>query len=58
LFQELDEKKKKKVRLGNTKEMQVEGKGIVGIDTSFDKVIMLDNIKFVPELGYNLLSVR
>ncbi|KAH0636126.1 hypothetical protein KY290_038318 [Solanum tuberosum] len=57
LFQELDEKQNKKVQLGNAKEMQVEGKGTVGINTSHDKVKMLDNVQFVPDLGYNLLSV-
>ncbi|KAH0657759.1 hypothetical protein KY289_026507 [Solanum tuberosum] len=55
--QKLNEKQKKKVQLGNTKEMQVEGKGTMGIDTSHDKVKMLDNVQFVPNLGYNLLSV-
>lgn len=57
MFQELDEKQKKKVQLGNTKEMQVEGKGKVVVHTSHDKVKMLDNVQFVPDLGYNLLSV-
>ncbi|PHT34633.1 hypothetical protein CQW23_26433 [Capsicum baccatum] len=57
LFKELDEKQKKTVHLGNTKEMQVEGKYTVGVDTSHDKVKMLDNVLFVPDLGYNLLSV-
>ena len=37
--------------------MQVEGKGIVGINTSHDKVKLLDNVQFVPDLRYNLLSV-
>jgi len=57
LFKELDEKQKKTVQLGNTKEMRVEGKGTVSIDTSHEKVKMLDNVQFVPDLGYNLLSV-
>ena len=46
----------KKVQLGNEKEMQVEGKGTVGINTT-KKVKMLDSVQFVPDLGYNLLSV-
>jgi hypothetical protein len=57
LFQELDETKKITVQLGNKKEMQVEGKGTVGVDTSHGKVKTLDNVQFVPNLGYNLLSV-
>ncbi|KAH0711345.1 hypothetical protein KY289_007304 [Solanum tuberosum] len=57
LFHELDEKQKKKVQPGNTKELLVEGKGMVSIDTNQDKVNMIDNVQFVPDLGYNLLSV-
>ncbi|KAH0661062.1 hypothetical protein KY290_029883 [Solanum tuberosum] len=57
MFRDLDEKQKKKVQLGNTKEMQVEGKGKVAVDTSHDKVKMLDDVQFVPDLGFNLLSV-
>ncbi|PHU13657.1 hypothetical protein BC332_14862 [Capsicum chinense] len=44
IFRELDEKQRKKVELGNTKEMQVEGKGKVIVDTSLDKVKVLDNV--------------
>ncbi|KAK9005185.1 hypothetical protein V6N11_042630 [Hibiscus sabdariffa] len=55
LFQELDEMQKIQVQLGNKKEMQVEGKGTVGINTDHGKV--LNNVQFIPELGYNLLSV-
>ena len=55
LFQELDETQKIKVQLGNNQEMQVEGKGAVGINTGQGKV--LNNVQFVPDLGYNLLSV-
>ena len=58
LFKELDETKKIKVQLGNIKEIQVEGKGTVQVHTSHDKAKMLDNVHFVPDLGYNLLSVR
>lgn len=57
LFQELDETQRIKVQLGNKKEMQVAGKGTVGVDTSHGKVKVLNNIQFVPDLGYNLLSV-
>ncbi|KAA8523955.1 hypothetical protein F0562_010614 [Nyssa sinensis] len=36
LFKELDETQKLKVQLGNAKEMQVEGKSTVGIETTHD----------------------
>ncbi|KAL4291772.1 hypothetical protein GQ457_14G025100 [Hibiscus cannabinus] len=55
LFQELDETQKIQVQLGNKMEMQVEGKGTTGINTDRGKV--LNNVQFIPELGYNLLSV-
>ena len=57
LFQELDETQKIKVQLGNKKEMQVKEKGTVGVNTSHGRVKVLDNVQFVPDLGYNLLSV-
>ncbi|KAH0752125.1 hypothetical protein KY285_005273 [Solanum tuberosum] len=57
LFHELDEKEKKKVQLDNTKELLVKGKGTLSIDTNQDKVNMIDNVQFVPNFGYNLLSV-
>ncbi|KAK3001640.1 hypothetical protein RJ639_021269 [Escallonia herrerae] len=57
LFKELDETQKLKVKLGNGKEMQIEGKGIVGIETSHGNVKLLHDVQFVPDLGYNLLSV-
>ena len=57
LFKELDETQKIKVQLGNTKEMQVEGKCLVKVETNHGKIKQLDNVQFVPDLGYNLLSV-
>ena len=57
LFKELDETQKIKVQLGNTKEMQVEGKCTAKVETSHGKIKQLDNVQFVPDLGYNLLSV-
>ncbi|KAK9157521.1 hypothetical protein Scep_004095 [Stephania cephalantha] len=57
MFEELDETQKIKVQLGNKKEMQVEGSGSVGVDTLQARVRVLDNVQFVPDLGYNLLSV-
>ncbi|XP_021907551.1 uncharacterized protein LOC110821898 [Carica papaya] len=57
LFKEFDEAQKVKVQLGNRKEIQVEGKGTVTLETSNGKVKLLHNVQFVPNLGYNLLSV-
>ena len=57
LFQELDETQKFKVQLGNTREIQVEGKDIVKVETSHGKIKLLDIVQFVSNLGYNLLSV-
>ncbi|GMI94224.1 hypothetical protein HRI_003091700 [Hibiscus trionum] len=56
IFKELNEAEKLKVELGNGKELQFEGKGTVGIETSHGKRI-LTNVQFVPDIGYNLLSV-
>ena len=49
LFKELDESYKIKVRLGDDKQMQVEGKGIVAI-SSGGNVKLLHNVLFVPKL--------
>ncbi|CAL5412844.1 unnamed protein product [Camellia sinensis] len=57
LIKELDETQKLKVQLGNAKEMQVEGKGTVSIKTTHGNIKLLHNVQFVPDLGYNLLSV-
>lgn len=37
--------------------MQVEGKGMIRIETSNGKAKVLDDVQFIPDLGYNLLSV-
>ena len=58
LFQELDKTQRIKVQLGNTKEMQVEGKSTVKVETSHGKIKLLDNVQFVPDLKYNLLSAE
>ncbi|KAJ0105786.1 hypothetical protein Patl1_18156 [Pistacia atlantica] len=57
MFKEFDEKHKLQVKLGNGKETQVERKGIVAIEISHGKVKLLCYVQFVPNLGYNLLSV-
>ncbi|KAJ0087758.1 hypothetical protein Patl1_33012 [Pistacia atlantica] len=56
MLKELDETRKMQVKLGNGKEIQVEGKGTVAIKTSHGKVKLLHNVQFVHDLGYNLLS--
>lgn len=57
LFRDLDETKKMKVKLGDNKEMQVEGKGTVAVKSSNGKVRLLYDVQYVPDLAYNLLSV-
>lgn len=57
LFKELDESQKLQVRLGDNKQMQVEGRGIVTVETSNGKVKLLSDVFFVPNLAHNLLSV-
>ena len=45
------------VRLGDNKEVQVEGKGIVAIKTIQGKVKLLQNVQYIPSLAHNLLRV-
>ncbi|KAA0056488.1 Integrase, catalytic core [Cucumis melo var. makuwa] len=56
VFKELNEREKLKVEFGNGKELQVKGKGTVGIETHHGNRI-LTNVQYVPDIGYNLLSV-
>ncbi|TYK28117.1 putative gag-pol polyprotein, identical [Cucumis melo var. makuwa] len=56
VFKELNEGEKLKVELGNGKELQVEGKRTMGIETHNGNRI-LTNVQYVPDIGYNLLSV-
>ncbi|TYK18373.1 putative gag-pol polyprotein, identical [Cucumis melo var. makuwa] len=56
VFKELNEGERLKVELGNGKELQVEGKGTVGIETHHGNRIFT-NVQHVPDIGYNLLSV-
>ena len=57
IFHVLDKSQKMTVQLGNGKELQVEGKGKVGLETSHGKLKFLHNVQFVPDLDYSLLSV-
>ncbi|XP_074585493.1 uncharacterized protein LOC141841246 [Curcuma longa] len=57
LFKELDESQKMLVRLGDNKQIQVEGKDTIAVETSNGKVKLLYNVYFVPNLAHSLLSV-
>ena len=57
LFKELDETQKQIVRLGDNKEVQVEGKRVVAIKTAQNKVKLLLGAQYVPSIVHNLLSV-
>ena len=57
LLRELDETQKQIVKLGDNKDINVEGKGIVSLKTSYGKVKLLHDVQFVPNLAHNLLSV-
>ncbi|KAJ8748318.1 hypothetical protein K2173_001737 [Erythroxylum novogranatense] len=57
IFQDIDETNKLTVQLGNDKEVKVEGKGTIKILIAQGKYKFLDDVQYVPELGYNLLSV-
>lgn len=56
LFEELDESYKKPVRLGNDKEIQVEGIGKVAVQTA-NHTRFLHNVYYIPQLSQNLLSI-
>lgn len=56
LFQVLVKKQKKQVQLVNAKELQVEVKDTVGVESRHDIVKMLNIVHFVPNLGYNFFS--
>uniref|UniRef100_A0A803N307 Retrovirus-related Pol polyprotein from transposon TNT 1-94-like beta-barrel domain-containing protein n=1 Tax=Chenopodium quinoa TaxID=63459 RepID=A0A803N307_CHEQI len=57
LFKDLDESKKGVVRLGDDKQIQVNGIGTIGIKTAQGDVKLLDDMQFVPNLAHNLLSI-
>lgn len=54
LFRNLDESFKIGVRLGDNKEISVEGKGTVALNTLQGGVKLLHNVQFVPGLAHNL----
>ena len=57
IFRDIDETHKLNVRLGDNKQIQVEGKGTIEVKTNQGKVKYLDNVFFVLTLSHNLLSV-
>jgi hypothetical protein len=57
LFEELDETFKLKVKLGDDKLIQVEGKGKVAVHTKEHGMKFIPNVYYIPNLSQNLLSV-
>ena len=57
IFRDIDETHKLNVRLGDNKQIQVEGKGTIEVKTNQGKVKYLDNVFFVPTLSHNLFSI-
>nr|GEU40886.1 retrovirus-related Pol polyprotein from transposon TNT 1-94 [Tanacetum cinerariifolium] len=55
-FKDLDESIKSQVRLGDNKQLQIEGKGITEVSTGNQKRCIRD-VHFAPSLAHNLLSV-
>ncbi|XP_020250603.1 uncharacterized protein LOC109827988 [Asparagus officinalis] len=57
MFQNLDDSKKSVVRLGDGKQLTVEGLGTIVFSTEQGKSKLLHNVQYVPKLAHNLLSV-
>lgn len=57
MSKEIDESQRKNIRLGDNKQIQVEGKGTAAVETNHGQVRLLHNVFFVPSLAHNLLSV-
>ena len=45
------------MKLGDNKEINIEGKGTVSLRTSYGEVKLLHDVQFVPSLTHNLLSM-
>nr|ABW74566.1 integrase [Boechera divaricarpa] len=56
-FKELDESHKLKVKLGNDKEVQVEGRGVVAVHNGHGNLKLIYGVYYIPDLAHNLLSV-
>ncbi|CAE5965681.1 unnamed protein product [Arabidopsis arenosa] len=57
MFKEIDESYKLKVKLGDDKEVQVEGRGIVVVHNGDGNLKLIYDVYYIPELAQNLLSV-
>eukprot|EP00268_Persea_americana_P046834 TRINITY_DN4845_c0_g1_i1.p1 TRINITY_DN4845_c0_g1~~TRINITY_DN4845_c0_g1_i1.p1 ORF type:complete len:315 (+),score=41.54 TRINITY_DN4845_c0_g1_i1:771-1715(+) len=57
IFLSLDESVKMHVRLGDDKQVQVEGKGTIGVGTKSGKVKHIINVLYIPGLAHNLISI-
>lgn len=57
LFHQLDEIMSDNVRLGDDKEVDALGKGLIAINVHRGEVILLHGVQYVPNFPYNLLSV-
>ncbi|KAJ4754257.1 polyprotein [Rhynchospora pubera] len=57
LFEDLDTSHKLKVRLGDDKSIQVEGKGTIAVRNNNSGMKYLHNVYFIPQLSQNLLSI-
>lgn len=57
LFKKLDDNHKHLVKLGDNKEIRVEGRGTMALKTLQGEVKLLHDVQFVPNLPHNLLSV-
>ncbi|KAH7654917.1 RNA-directed DNA polymerase protein, partial [Dioscorea alata] len=57
LFYKLDETQMHVVKLGDNKEIQVAGKGFIGVTMKNGETKLIHNVQFVPNLAHNLLSV-
>ena len=57
IFRTLDETAKTKVRLGDGKQLEVEGRGTIAIRTEQGNTKLLCDVQYVPRLSHNLLSV-
>ncbi|KAH1232103.1 Retrovirus-related Pol polyprotein from transposon TNT 1-94 [Glycine max] len=57
MFRELNESLKSKVRLGDEKQLEVEGRGMIAIKTEQGNTKLLYDVQYVPNLAHYLLSV-
>ncbi|XP_039127079.1 uncharacterized protein LOC120263279 [Dioscorea cayenensis subsp. rotundata] len=58
LFYSLDESVKHNVKLGNDKDVEVQGRGLVMVIMQRGIKKLIHNVKYVQQLAHNLLSIR